>query len=129
VEDPIRVYSRQEADVNVRLEVRNVIGDVGISAVRLPERSRPAAVRIREGWVNRMKFVVVQWIVDISTCAVVYGDCNFLKRNNLVRRDGVVCPIPERLAKINGGLLPVRCVDCICRSNFLGPLLQNLLVE
>jgi hypothetical protein len=129
VEDSIRIYSTQESEINVRLEVRNVIGGVGISAVRPPERSLPVAVRFTEGWVNRMKFVVVQWIVDLSTCTVFYSDCNLLKRNNLVRRDGVACPIPERLAKIIGGLLPVRCVDSISRSDFLGQSLQNLLIE
>lgn len=76
-----------------------------------------------------MKCVMVQWIVDLSLVPVGSGDGNLLLRDHLVRRGGVKCPIPERLAEISGSLFPVLCVDCVCSSNFLGMLLQSLLMK
>ena len=76
-----------------------------------------------------MKTVMVQWIVDCDSLPIWTGNGNLLLRDNLIRRDGVACPIPERLAKISGGLLPALFVDCVCRSDFFSPLLQNLLIE
>lgn len=127
----IRVHSTQESyiNLNVLLEHRDIVGSIGILARWLPECSRPTAVRIRERWVNGMKFVLVQWIVDCDFVPIFAGDGNLLLRDNLFWRDGVLCPIPERLAKFSGGLLPVLCVDCICRSDFFGQLLQNLLIK
>ena len=74
-----------------------------------------------------MKFVMVQWVFDFDLFPIFVSDGNLCLLDNLIRKDGVQCPIPERLAKINGGLLPVLCVDGVFRSDFFGPLLQNLL--
>lgn len=103
--------------MNVLLEHRDIVGSTGILARRLPEGRLPTAVRIREGCVNGMKTVMVQWIVDCDFVPIFTGDGNLLLRDNLIRRDGVLCPIPERLAEISGGLLPVLCIDCVCRSD------------
>lgn len=124
-----QVYSTQKSYVNVLLEHLNIVGSIGILTRRLPECSRPTAVRIREGWVDGMKFVMIQWIVDLDLFPIFTGDGNLRLRDNLIRRDGVQCPIPVRMAKISGGLLPVLCVDCVCRSDLFGLLLQNLLIE
>lgn len=72
---------------------------------------------------------MVQWIVDCDFVPIFTGDGNLLLRDDLIGGDGVLCPIPERLAQITGGLLPVFCIDCVCRSDLLGMLLQNLLIN
>ena len=74
-----------------------------------------------------MKFVMVKWIFDWFSGPVALGDGNLLQRDHLVRKDGVYSPIPERLAKINSGFLPVLLVDSVCCSNLLGMLMQSLL--
>ena len=76
-----------------------------------------------------MKFVLVQWIVDLDLVAIFVGDGNLRWLDNLIRRDGVHCPIPVRLAKISGGLQPIVWVDRVCCSDFQGILLQNLLIK
>lgn len=126
---PSGVYSTQESYVNVLLEHRDIVGSIGILAIRLSECSGPTAVRIREGLINGMKFVMFEWIVDFDLFSTFVGDGNLRVRDNLRRRDGVRCPIPVRLAKISGCFLPGLCVDCVCRSDFHGPLLQNLLIK
>ena len=90
---------------------------------RVPECSPPFGVRWGEGWVNRMKCVMVEWIVDFDFAPVISGDGNLLQLDHLVRRDGVKCPVPERLAKIKSSSLPVLFVDCVASSNYLGMLL------
>ena len=77
-----------------------------------------------------MKFVMVQWIVDFDFSPIVSGDGNLRQRDHLIRRGGVKSPIPERLAKITGSLLPVLfVVACIGSSNAYGKLLQSLLIK
>ena len=114
---------------NVLPEHVDIVGSIGICTRRLPECSRPTAVRIREGRVNGMKCVMVDWIVDLDLIPIFVSDGNLGLRDNLIWRDGIQCPIPVRDAKISGGLLPVLCVDCVCRSDLCGTLLQNLLIK
>ena len=73
----------------VLLERLNIVGSIGTVARWLSECSRPIAVRIREGPVNGMKFVMQQWIVDCDLFSSIVGDLNLLLRDNLRRRDGV----------------------------------------
>ena len=93
----------------------------------MPECSLPFVVRFLEGWVDRMEFVMVQWIVDLDFPAVGSGDGNLLQHDHLIRRDGVDSPIPERHTKVTSSLLPLLFVACVASSNAFGMLLQSLL--
>ena len=101
----------QESYVNVLLEFDKIGCSIGISARWMSECSLPIAVRIREGTVNRMEFVIKQRIGDFDLFSKVVGDGNKLLRDNLRRRDDVRCPIPVRLAKISGSFLPIVSVN------------------
>ena len=63
----------QESYINTLLKHHDIVGSIGIFTHGKPECSLPAAVRIFEGWVDRMEFVMVQWIINLELFPVFPG--------------------------------------------------------